>query len=104
MCLWVSPLVNILLFYFRIWPEDMYRAVAMDDEVYGELDLTDRDSCLFVAFPSISDRTGILSLSHSCWCFWSFEVPIRELAMSASIFVRAMDDSLALQPRDMYWK
>lgn len=26
----------------------------MDDEVYGELDLTDRDSCLFVALPSLS--------------------------------------------------
>jgi len=99
----MSTKANIFLFYSRIWPEDIYRAVAMDDEVYGELDLTDRDSCLFVAFPPF-DRTGILLLFHSCWCFWSFEVPIQELATSASIFVRAMDDSLALQPRDMYWK
>ena len=33
-----------------MWPEDLYRAVATDEEVYGELDLTDRDTCLFVHF------------------------------------------------------
>lgn len=28
------------------WPEDLYRAACMEDENYGELDLTDRDTSL----------------------------------------------------------
>ena len=93
---------------YREYPEDLYRTIALDDEIYGELGLTDRDTYLFVfipfsSFPSYS-LYEILQLSLSCWCFWSLEVTIHKLAASSSIFVRAMDDTLAVQPRDMYWK
>lgn len=38
-----------------------------------------------------------------CWCFWSLDIPILDLENSDSILVRAMDESMNLQPRDMYW-
>ncbi|CAE6437488.1 unnamed protein product [Rhizoctonia solani] len=66
------------------YPEDLYRSVCYDDDTYGSLDLTERDTCF-------------------CWCFWTFPVSIAMLASSHSIMCRAMDESLALQQRDMYW-
>ncbi|CAE6470025.1 unnamed protein product [Rhizoctonia solani] len=66
------------------YPEDLYRSVCYNDESYGSLDLTERDNCF-------------------CWCFWTFPVPLSELAKSHCIMCRAMDESLALQQRDMYW-
>ncbi|KAL7410259.1 hypothetical protein BDY24DRAFT_400640 [Mrakia frigida] len=66
------------------YPEDLYRAVAHSDSVYGTLDLTERDECF-------------------CWCFFSYEVPVESLKNASAIMVRAMDESLALQQRDMYW-
>ncbi|CEL51483.1 nitrate reductase NiaD [Rhizoctonia solani AG-1 IB] len=66
------------------YPEDLYRSVCYNDESYGSLDLTERDTCF-------------------CWCFWTFPASILELAKSNSIMCRAMDESLALQQRDMYW-
>ncbi|KAG6884420.1 hypothetical protein C0993_011292, partial [Termitomyces sp. T159_Od127] len=66
------------------YPEDVFRSVAFADSVYGALDLTDSDQCY-------------------CWSFWSLTVPLRSLRDSQSICVRAMDESLALQPRNMYW-
>ncbi|KNZ80738.1 Nitrate reductase [NADPH] [Termitomyces sp. J132] len=65
------------------YPEDSFRSVAFSDSVYGALDLTDSDQCY-------------------CWSFWSLTVPLRSLRDSPSICVRAMDESLALQPRNMY--
>ncbi|OJJ80944.1 nitrate reductase NiaD [Aspergillus glaucus CBS 516.65] len=38
-----------------------------------------------------------------CWCFWSLDIAVPELENSSAILVRAMDESLAIQPRDMYW-
>lgn len=38
-----------------------------------------------------------------CWSFWSLAVPISDLAASDAILVRAVDDALSAQPRDMYW-
>ncbi|KAK4631222.1 Nitrate reductase [NADPH] [Fulvia fulva] len=38
-----------------------------------------------------------------CWCFWNIDVAVIELADSKDILVRAMDESMNLQPRDMYW-
>ncbi|KAK5999167.1 Nitrate reductase [Cladobotryum mycophilum] len=38
-----------------------------------------------------------------CWCFWSYTVTVPELFNADSILVRAMDDSMMCQPRDMYW-
>jgi nitrate reductase (NAD(P)H) len=66
------------------YPEDLYRAVAYENEVYGKLDLTDRDTCF-------------------CWCFWSFSIATKDLKGSAAVMVRAMDEGLSGQPRDMYW-
>jgi nitrate reductase (NAD(P)H) len=63
-------------------PEDLYRELAYRDDVYGNLDLTDRDTCF-------------------CWCFWNFPVDMTALKESASLMVRAMDEGLSGQPRDM---
>jgi nitrate reductase (NAD(P)H) len=83
--------VEVSLDNGRIWsladityPEDLFRTVVHTDPIYGRLDLTDSDSCF-------------------CWCFWSFDVPFAELNDCDVISVRCMDESLALQPRDMYW-
>lgn len=64
--------------------EDLYRSVVYSDSVYGRLDMSDSDTCF-------------------CWCFWTLDLPIQQLRSSAAIMVRCMDESLALQPRDMYW-
>ena len=66
------------------YPEDCFRAISHSDKVYGDLDLTNSDTCF-------------------CWCFWSFEMPISTIKTTCAIMVRCMDESLALQPRDMYW-
>ncbi|KAG7529194.1 hypothetical protein FFLO_05748 [Filobasidium floriforme] len=66
------------------YPEDLYRAVAYQDETYGHLDLTDRDTCF-------------------CWCFWSFKIPSSDLKTTPAIMVRAMDEGLSGQPQEMYW-
>ncbi|OCH89836.1 nitrate reductase [Obba rivulosa] len=65
------------------YPEDKYRDMAHFDETYGKLDLTDSDMCF-------------------CWCFWDLDVKVLELASANSITLRAMDEGLHLQPRDMY--
>ena len=41
--------------------------------------------------------------SSFCWCFWNINITVAELAESQDILVRAMDESMNLQPRDMYW-
>jgi nitrate reductase (NAD(P)H) len=41
--------------------------------------------------------------SSFCWSFWSLEIPVADLASSDAILVRAVDDALSAQPRDMYW-
>jgi nitrate reductase (NAD(P)H) len=41
--------------------------------------------------------------SSFCWCFWDVDIAVTELAESQDILVRAMDESMNLQPRDMYW-
>lgn len=65
------------------YPEDRFREAEAD--IYGgRLDVSDRETSF-------------------CWCFWSYDVSILELRNSDSILVRAMDEALACQPRDMYW-
>jgi len=66
------------------YPEDLFREVAHFDPIYGDLDMTESDQCF-------------------CWCFWSFDIKISVLKASPAIMVRCMDESLALQPRNMYW-
>lgn len=38
-----------------------------------------------------------------CWCFWNLDIAIADLKESDAILIRAMDESLNIQPRDMYW-
>ncbi|KAL4900354.1 nitrate reductase [NADPH] [Aspergillus multicolor] len=38
-----------------------------------------------------------------CWSFWSLDIPVPELASSDALLIRAMDEALSLQPKDMYW-
>lgn len=65
------------------YPEDRYREFKRD--LFGGcLDLTWKETCF-------------------CWCFWSFDIPVSELAEAKDILVRAMDESMSIQPRDMYW-
>jgi nitrate reductase (NAD(P)H) len=43
------------------------------------------------------------SESCFCWCFWDLDIAVDELKDAKDIFVRAMDESMNVQPRDMYW-
>jgi len=66
------------------YPEDQYRLAPENERLYGgHLDMS-RESCL-------------------CWCFWDLELPLSDLKDAKDVFVRAMDDSMMVQPRDMYW-
>ncbi|KAJ3504171.1 hypothetical protein NLJ89_g8077 [Agrocybe chaxingu] len=69
--------------------EDAFREVEEEDfgidPIYGVLGTNEQDQNCF------------------CWSFWECEVAIQELKAAGSIMVRAMDESLAVQPRDMYW-
>ncbi|OQD82202.1 hypothetical protein PENANT_c023G00469 [Penicillium antarcticum] len=38
-----------------------------------------------------------------CWSFWSLQIPVSDLETSDALLVRAVDEALAAQPRDMYW-
>ena len=38
-----------------------------------------------------------------CWCFWSIDIPLAEMQTAKDLLVRAMDESMNLQPKDMYW-
>lgn len=68
------------------YPEDAYRTRAFKGDVWGTLDITDRDECF-------------------CWSFWKLEIPLERLAGSMrSVAVRAIDESLHLQGKSMYWK
>ena len=65
------------------YPEDRYRDT--DYELFGgRLDMSWRESCF-------------------CWCFWKLGIPISDLAGAKDLLVRAMDESMNLQPRDVYW-
>jgi nitrate reductase (NAD(P)H) len=66
------------------YPEDQFRSVTHFDPVYGSLDPTEFDTCF-------------------CWCFWSFDIEMLVLKTSRAVMVRSMDESMAIQPRDMYW-
>lgn len=67
------------------YPEDQYREAADGDLLFGgRLDVSWRDSCF-------------------CWCFWDIDIPVSELRNASDVMIRAMDDSMMVQPRDMYW-
>lgn len=65
------------------YAEDRYREVEKD-LFGGRLDMSWRETCF-------------------CWCFWSIELPTSDLTAAKDLFVRAMDESMNVQPRDMYW-
>lgn len=66
------------------YPEDQYREAGPRELFGGTLDMEWRETCF-------------------CWCFWNLDIPVSTLAESQDICVRAMDESMNLQPRDMYW-
>lgn len=65
------------------YAEDRYRDV--EKNLYGgRLDMSWRESCF-------------------CWCFWSYDLSVSELSSANDIMVRAMDESMNVQPKEMYW-
>lgn len=66
--------------------EDMYRDHADENQKLcgGRLDMAWRESSF-------------------CWCFWDLDIPVSQLKDASDIMVRAMDESMNVQPRDMYW-
>ncbi|KAI1266068.1 nitrate reductase [Xylariaceae sp. FL1019] len=67
------------------YPEDDYRLVPEGETLFGGgLDISGRESCF-------------------CWCFWELDISLSELQAADDIMVRAMDESMMVQPRDMYW-
>lgn len=65
------------------YAEDRYRDA--EQTLYGgRLDMSWRESCF-------------------CWCHWSYDIPASELADASDIVVRAMDESMNMQPKEMYW-
>jgi nitrate reductase (NAD(P)H) len=65
------------------YPEDKYR--DFDSDLFGgRVDMYWRETCF-------------------CWCLWSLDIPVQDLQQSDAILVRAMDEALNIQPRDMYW-
>lgn len=67
------------------YPEDDYRLAPEGDMLYGgRVDTSWRESCF-------------------CWCFWDLDIPMDEIISADDIMIRAMDESMMVQPRDMYW-
>ncbi|KAK0932450.1 hypothetical protein LTR29_015963 [Friedmanniomyces endolithicus] len=66
------------------YAEDRYREQGPRQMCGGELDMEWRESSF-------------------CWCFWNIDIAVSELAETSDILVRAMDESMNVQPRDMYW-
>ncbi|KAF2639636.1 hypothetical protein P280DRAFT_402299 [Massarina eburnea CBS 473.64] len=64
--------------------EDRYRAFEDRQLFGGRLDMDWRESSF-------------------CWCFWDLRILVEELKDSNDVVVRAMDESMCVQPRDMYW-
>ncbi|KAF5560578.1 nitrate reductase [Fusarium napiforme] len=67
------------------YPEDDYRNAPEGDTLYGgRVDMWWRETSF-------------------CWCFWDLDIPLDELKNADDIMMRAMDESMNVQPRDMYW-
>ncbi|KAF1949020.1 hypothetical protein CC80DRAFT_430120 [Byssothecium circinans] len=68
------------------YAEDKYRSDSLSDTRLfgGRLDMDWRETCF-------------------CWCFWDLGVSVQELKNAGEFVVRAMDESMNVQPRDMYW-
>lgn len=71
------------------YPEDEYRTAPEGETLFGgQLDVSWRETCF-------------------CWCFWALDVAVVDLMDEArctgDVMVRAMDEAMMVQPRDMYW-
>ncbi|ODV96273.1 hypothetical protein PACTADRAFT_2564 [Pachysolen tannophilus NRRL Y-2460] len=66
------------------YPEDKYRDAGIFELFGGEVNVCER-------------------MSYLCWCFWKIDVKKIELKNAKDIVVRAMDENMCVQPRDMYW-
>lgn len=67
------------------YPEDDYRLAPDGDTLYGgRVDMWWRETSF-------------------CWCFWDLDIPLDDLCEADDIMVRAMDEGMMVQPRDMYW-
>ncbi|KAM3526693.1 hypothetical protein NHJ13051_003312 [Beauveria bassiana] len=67
------------------YPEDDYRRAPDGDLLYGgSTDMWWRETCF-------------------CWCFWETDIPVADLGAADDIMIRAMDEGMMVQPRDMYW-
>lgn len=66
------------------YAEDKYRACEDTQLFGGRLDMDWRETSF-------------------CWCFWDLGISVSELKTAKDIVVRAMDESMNVQPRDMYW-
>ncbi|KAK7423768.1 hypothetical protein QQZ08_008923 [Neonectria magnoliae] len=67
------------------YPEDEYRLAPEGATLFGgRVDMWWRESCF-------------------CWCFWELDIPLKDLREADDMMIRAMDDSMMVQPRDMYW-
>jgi nitrate reductase (NAD(P)H) len=66
------------------YAEDKYRAYEDKSLFGGRLDMDWRESSF-------------------CWCFWDIDIAVEELKEATDVLVRCMDESMCIQPRDMYW-
>ncbi|KAI0871427.1 nitrate reductase [Hypoxylon argillaceum] len=67
------------------YPEDQYRLAPEGETLFGgRVDISWRESSF-------------------CWCFWDLSVLTSQLQVADDIMVRAMDEAMMVQPRDMYW-
>ncbi|KAM0557948.1 hypothetical protein ACHAPJ_005112 [Fusarium lateritium] len=65
--------------------EDDYRNAPEGDTLYGgRVDMWWRETCF-------------------CWCLWDIDIPLDDLRGADDIMMRAMDESMNVQPRDLYW-
>jgi nitrate reductase (NAD(P)H) len=65
--------------------EDDYRDAQEGEILYGgKLDMDWRETCF-------------------TWCFWEVNLRVEDMALAGDLIVRAMDESMNVQPRDLYW-
>lgn len=69
----------------RYFEDDYRNNVDEDEQLFGgKLDMSWRETSF-------------------AWCFWDIDLKVEDLKISGDIMVRAMDESMNVQPRDMYW-
>ncbi|KAF4996407.1 hypothetical protein FGRMN_4516 [Fusarium graminum] len=67
------------------YPEDDYRNAPEGDTLYGgRVDMWWRETSF-------------------CWCLWDLDIVLDDLKDAEDIMMRAMDESMNVQPRDLYW-